>query len=84
MQSRWESAKEAAENIAIGFCIALVGQYTFVLLFGPADTFVMVAILTVWMTIISFTRTYIIRRRHNAKLSKRWGRQEGGCPDVPQ
>ncbi len=70
MQSHWESAKEAASQMWIGFILSVIANYLYVLIFGPVTTFIHTILLTLWMTVYSFIRSYLIRRYYNAKIKK--------------
>ena len=75
MQTRLASAVEAAVNIAIGMGVALASQYA---VFPFFDIYVSHSAhiqITIWFTLISFVRSYFIRRWFSQKLNKalkRW------------
>jgi len=65
MQSKKGSAIESAINIAIGFGVALGSQLVIFPLYGvhvPIETDLAI---TCWFTLISFARSYFIRRIFN-------------------
>ena len=75
MQTRIVSAIEALVNIAIGMGVALTMQY---LVFPTEDIHVGLPAhlrITIWFTLASFLRSYVIRRWFSQKLNrilKRW------------
>ena len=75
MQTRLASAVEASANIAIGMGVALASQYA---VFPFFDIYVSHSAhiqITIWFTLISFVRSYFIRRWFSQKLNKvlkRW------------
>ena len=70
-QSKLESAAEALVNILIGMGVALGSQYLVFPMVGITDvTFGEHLYITVWFTIISFTRSYTLRRFFNAGLNR--------------
>ena len=62
MQSRWHSAIESLTNVAIGYGVALASQ---LLIFPFYDIDISLQdniAIGVWFTLISFVRSYVIRR----------------------
>ena len=73
-QTRLISAVEALTNIAIGMGVALASQYVIfpiVGIYGPGTrdvSFVAHLQITAWFTLISFLRSYAIRRYFETHL----------------
>jgi nicotinamide riboside transporter PnuC len=75
-QTRWESFKEVLQNILVGYVFGLVSQ---ILLFPLVDINVSLATnleLSVYFTLVSIARMYIIRRWHNAKLRRKFLKEQ--------
>lgn len=67
MQSKLESFKETLTNILIGYVTAIFSQLVIFPFFDiklPIDDNIQIA---VWFTLISFVRSYVIRRWFNKK-----------------
>jgi hypothetical protein len=75
MQSKKGSAIESAINIAIGFGVALGSQLVIFPLYGVHVPITTDLAITCWFTLISFARSYFIRRIFNG-LSKQGDRYE--------
>ncbi len=75
-QSRAASAIEALTNIAIGMGVALASQYLVFPLVGIHNVSHSTHIqITLWFTVISFLRSYLIRRfftAHFNRLLRKW------------
>jgi len=67
MQSRFQSAKESALNIAIGYAVAFLSQLLVFPIVGVKATYSQNFKIGFYFTIISFIRSYLIRRYFNAK-----------------
>lgn len=66
-QTKIDSVLESATNIAVGAGVALAAQLFLFPLYGihiPLSTDLW---LTLWFTIISFARSYLLRRFFNAR-----------------
>lgn len=64
-QSKRMSAVESATNIAIGVVIALISQIVIFKLYDIPVNFKQNVEMTAWFTLISFVRSYILRRLFN-------------------
>jgi hypothetical protein len=69
-QTRLISAIEAFVNIAIGMGVALGSQYLIFPLFDIHISHSSHLQITFWFTLISFARSYFIRRWFSNKLNK--------------
>ena len=65
MQTRKQSAIEATMNIFIGYTINFIANFTLFPLFGWEISIQQNLIIGVIYTIISFTRSYLLRRFYN-------------------
>jgi hypothetical protein len=68
MQTKTESFIESISNVAIGYMVALFSQ---IVIFPFYDINISLPdnlMIGVWFTIISITRSYLIRRYFNLKL----------------
>ena len=65
MQTRKQSAIEAAMNILIGYTVNFIANFTLFPLFGWEISLQQNLILGVIYTIISFARSYMLRRFYN-------------------
>ena len=75
MQTRIISAIEALTNIAIGMGVALASQYAVFPFFDIHVSHTAHLQITFWFTLISFARSFLIRRWFSRKLNevlKRW------------
>lgn len=66
-QSKVDSALEALTNILIGAGVALLSQIIWFPLIGKHFTFAENLATTVFFTLVSFTRSYGIRRAFNGR-----------------
>ena len=69
-QTKIESLIESLVNILIGYGVALISQIIVFPIFGidvPLKTNLWIGL---WFTVISFVRSYIIRRWFNAGIHK--------------
>lgn len=67
-QSRIDSAMEAITNIAIGFGVAMVGNFLFIpMVMGVQPSFGESFWIAVLFTLLSFARQYAIRRLFNGR-----------------
>ncbi len=69
MQTRLISAIEAVVNILVGIGFALGSQYLIFPLFGIHVSHSTHLWITFWFTLISFIRTYFIRRWFSQRLN---------------
>ena len=67
MQSKIESAKESAVNIAIGYAVAFLSQLIVFPLVGVEATYSQNFKIGFYFTVISFIRSYLVRRFFNKK-----------------
>jgi hypothetical protein len=65
MQSKKQSLKESAVNVAIGYIVALASQLVVFPLVGVQSTFNQNLKIGLYFTVISLVRSYIIRRYFN-------------------
>jgi len=65
MQTRKQSAIEAAMNIFIGYTINFIANFTLFPLFGWEISIQQNLIIGVIYTLISFARSYMLRRFYN-------------------
>jgi len=65
MQTRSQSATEAVMNILIGYTINFIANFTLFPLFGWEISIQQNLIIGVIYTIISFVRSYMLRRFYN-------------------
>ena len=65
MQSKKQSLKESAVNVAIGYIVALASQLVVCPLVGVQSTFNQNLKIGFYFTAISLVRSYIIRRYFN-------------------
>jgi hypothetical protein len=65
MQSRTQSAIEAAANVAVGYLVALLSQLAVFPAFGIHVPFSTNLWIGAWFTVISLVRSYILRRWFN-------------------
>lgn len=69
-QSRIASGIEALVNVVVGFSVALGSQYLIFPFFGIHLPLASHLWITIWFTVISIIRSYLLRRYFNARLSK--------------
>lgn len=72
MQSRWMSLLEAATNIVVGYCLAVLTQLVVFPLFGLRATFSENLLIGGVFTLISLVRSYLLRRLFNARAVLRF------------
>jgi len=70
MQSKKQSFNESVVNVAVGYAVALVSQLIVFPLVGVQSTFNQNLKISLYFTIISLFRSYIIRRVFNKKGCK--------------
>lgn len=69
-QTRKGSLFEALTNIAVGFGVALISQ---IIIFPLYDVHVPITTdlaITLWFTLVSLVRSYLLRRFFNARLAR--------------
>lgn len=74
MQSKLGSFIETIVNILIGFTIAVISQSFIFPMYGiyiPLSTNIYI---TMWFTLVSVVRSYIIRRWFNYRLMKKYNK----------
>lgn len=64
-QSRTHSMLESLANIAFGFGISVLGNYLILPLYGMQSSLRYSVEIGVWFTLISFARSYALRRAFN-------------------
>ena len=67
MQTRAESLKESALNIAIGYLVALLSQLIVFPIVGVHVDFTTNLEIGLYFTVISLIRSYLVRRWFNSK-----------------
>ena len=67
MQTRAESLKESALNIAIGYLVALLSQLIVFPIVGVDVDFATNLEIGLYFTVISLIRSYLVRRWFNVK-----------------
>jgi hypothetical protein len=72
-QSRFDSFKEAFVNTGIGFVMSLVLQIILAWWYDTNLTLVQNVQITIWFTILSIARSYVVRRWFNRKYVKSSG-----------
>lgn len=66
MQSKLMSFLEAAANTLLGFVLSVIAsQVLLVYVYGLNVSLQMNASITFWMTVVSFVRSYVVRRIFN-------------------
>jgi hypothetical protein len=70
MQTKKQSLLESATNIVIGYTIALISQLVIFPIVGVEATLGQNVKIGILFTIVSFTRSYLIRRYFNKKDNK--------------
>ena len=65
MQTRLQSAKESAVNIAIGYTVAFLSQLIVFPLVGVEASYSQNFKIGFYFTVISFIRSYLVRRHFN-------------------
>lgn len=66
-QSRLASFIEAVSNTVIGFFISVTAQWMLFHLYGIKATVTQFVWLSIWMTVLSVVRSYVLRRMWNAE-----------------
>jgi len=67
MQTKLQSAKESAVNICIGYTIAFLSQLIILPLVGVTATYSQNFKIGFYFTLVSFIRSYLVRRFFNKK-----------------
>lgn len=79
MQTRRQSALETGVSVAVGFAASLALQFALAHLYhlhaGPRENLE----ITVWFTILSLVRQYLLRRIFNRLHQPRLPRMSKGC-----
>lgn len=65
MQTRRGSAIEAVTNVAVGFVVAVAGQYAIFPIFGLQATHSEHMAIGAFFTVVSLARSYALRRVFN-------------------
>ena len=73
MQSRWMSLVEAATNIAVGYCLAVLTQVIVFPLFGLSVSLGENLGIGAVFTVVSLVRSFTLRRAFNAMVSRSAG-----------
>lgn len=77
MQTKRSSLIESAINLVIGVAISLTTQWLIFPMYGINVPFETNVYLVWWFTVISFIRTYAIRRWFNARIQETASRLAG-------
>jgi hypothetical protein len=78
MQTKKQSLYESAVNIAIGYSIAIISQVIIFPIVGVEATFSQNIKIGILFTLVSFVRSYLIRRYFNKKqLNQYAGKRRG-------
>lgn len=67
MQTKRNSLIEAITNTAVGFCISLLATFIIFPIVGVESTGTKNVIITLFFTVISIIRGYVLRRVFNKK-----------------
>jgi predicted membrane protein len=67
-QTKKQSLIESLTNTAVGFLISLAATFVIIPLVGYASTFSKNLIVTLFFTVVSIVRGYVIRRYFNKKV----------------
>lgn len=70
MQSKRQSFIESLTNLAVGYTISLISLFVIFPIMGIESSAGKNIIITLYFTIISLLRSYVIRRYFNKKQSK--------------
>lgn len=65
MQSKLQSVLESCANIAVGFLVSYMSTFLIFPLMGFESNYSKNLIITIFFTVVSFIRSYIIRRIFN-------------------
>ena len=71
MQTKKQSLLESAVNIIIGYTIALISQFVIFPIVGVEATMGQNVKIGILFTIVSFIRSYLIRRYFNKKIERK-------------
>lgn len=69
MQSKKQSFKESVVNVAVGYAVALISQLIVFPIVGVQSTLTQNIKISLYFTIISLIRSYLIRRYFNKSES---------------
>ena len=69
MQSKKQSFKESVVNVAVGYAVALISQLIVFPVVGVQSTLTQNIKISLYFTIISLIRSYLIRRYFNKSKS---------------
>lgn len=67
MQTKGQSLTESLVNVAIGFCITMLSLHVILPILGIENHSGKNMILTIYLTILSILRNYLLRRYFNRK-----------------
>lgn len=70
MQTKKQSLSESITNIIIGYIVALISQLIVFPVVGVESTFSQNIKISLYFTVISLVRSYVIRRYFNSKIIK--------------
>jgi hypothetical protein len=70
MQTKKQSFLESLTNVAIGYLISLISLFVIFPILGIESSTSKNLIITLYFTLISVARSYILRRYFNTKLKK--------------
>ncbi len=83
-QSHKASITEALASTCVGFCIALAMQYVLWAAYGIHATNAQTINVTLWMTLVSVIRGYVLRRLWNTEWWKHFKRNKADAPNQYQ
>ncbi len=72
MQSRRMSMIEVATNIAIGLVVSFISQIVIFKLYDIHISVTQNIEITIWFTVISIIRSYLVRRWFNSMKGDKW------------
>lgn len=71
MQTKLHSLWESIENIIIGYAVAILSQVIIFPWFGIDIPLSSNLLIGFYFSVISIARSYVLRRRHNRKITNR-------------
>lgn len=70
MQTKTQSFMEAMVNVAIGYFVALIGQFIIYSILKIPVTLSENLLISIWFSVLSIIRNYAVRRWFNAKIKR--------------
>lgn len=74
-QTRKSSLAEAVVNVLVGFFVSMLSNFVIFAIYGLQITMRAQLAVTVWFTLISIARSYMLRRVFNLVLERKMRRQ---------